>query len=72
MSPAVKRQIWQTLLVVKEICKVMGQPPKRVFIEMAREKGESKRTESRKSKLLGLYKAYLIGKREIAPLSPQP
>ncbi|MBQ2777648.1 MAG: type II CRISPR RNA-guided endonuclease Cas9, partial [Peptococcaceae bacterium] len=57
VSPAVKRQIWQTLLVVKEICKVMGQPPKRVFIEMAREKGESKRTESRKSKLLGLYKA---------------
>lgn len=38
VSPAVKRQIWQSLLIVKEICKVMGNPPKRVFIEMAREK----------------------------------
>lgn len=56
VSPAVKRQIWQTLLVVKELCDVMGNPPKRVFIEMAREKAESRRTESRKKKLLDLYK----------------
>lgn len=56
VSPAVKRQIWQTLLVVKELCKVMGKPPKRVFVEMAREKVESKRTESRKKKLMDLYK----------------
>ncbi len=57
VSPAVKRQIWQTLLVVKEIKKVMGHAPKRVFLEVAREKQESKRTESRKKKLLDLYKA---------------
>ena len=38
VSPAVKRQIWQTLKVVKELQKVMGQAPKRVFVEMAREK----------------------------------
>lgn len=56
VSPAVRRQIWQTLQVVKEICKVMGEPPKRVFVEMAREKGESKRTDSRKKKLIELYK----------------
>lgn len=56
VSPAVKRQIWQTLQVVKEICKVMGNPPERVFVEMAREKGENKRTESRKKKLMDLYK----------------
>lgn len=31
VSPAVKRQIWQSLLIVKEICKVMGNPPKRVL-----------------------------------------
>ena len=41
VSPAVKRQIWQSLLIVKEICKVMGKPTKRVFIEMAREKNRS-------------------------------
>lgn len=56
VSPSVQRQIWQTLQIVKELCKVMGQPPKRLFVEMAREKAESKRTESRKKKLLELYK----------------
>ena len=57
VSPAVKRQIWQTLKVIKELHKVMGGAPKRVFVEMAREKQESKRTESRKSQLIDLYKA---------------
>lgn len=57
VSPAVKRQIWQTIQVVKELKKVMGHSPKRVFIEMAREKQDSKRTESRKKNLLDLYKS---------------
>lgn len=57
VSPAVKRQIWQTLKVVNEIQKVMGCEPKRVFVEMAREKQENKRTESRKSRLIDLYKS---------------
>ncbi len=57
VSPAVKRQIWQTMQIVKELCDVLKQPPKRVFVEVAREKGESKRTESRKKKLQDLYKA---------------
>lgn len=56
LSPAVKRQIWQTLLIVRELCKVMESPPKRIFVEMAREKTESKRTESRKRRLIDLYK----------------
>lgn len=56
VSPAVKRQIWQTLKVVKEIRKCMGTDPKRIFVEMAREKQESKRTESRKKQLLDLYR----------------
>ena len=56
VSPAVKRQIWQTLLIVKEICHIMGNPPERVFVEMAREKTENKRTDSRKKKLIELYK----------------
>lgn len=65
VSPAVKRQVWQTLQVIREICKVMGQPPKRIFVEMAREKRESKRTESRKKKLLDLYKQCKEEEREI-------
>ena len=43
-------------LVVKEIEKIMGKAPKRIFIEMAREKRESKRTDSRKKTLIELYK----------------
>ena len=57
VSPAVKREVWQTLKILKEIQKVMGGEPKRVFIEMAREHQESKRTDSRKSWLMDLYKA---------------
>lgn len=56
LSPAVKRQVWQTIQIVKELCDVMGNPPKRIFVEMAREKQESKRTESRKKQLIDLYK----------------
>lgn len=56
VSPAVRRQIWQMLLVLKELCKVQGAPPKRIFIEMAREKADSGRTRSRKKMLIDLYK----------------
>ncbi len=55
VSPPVKRQIWQTLLVVHELKKVMGNAPKRVFVEMAREEREKKRTTSRKESLRKLY-----------------
>lgn len=64
VSPAVKRQIWQSLLIVKEICKVMGNPPKRVFIEMAREKNDQGRTSSRKKKLLELYKKCKVEEKD--------
>ena len=56
VSPAVRRQIWQTLLIVKELCKVLGGPPKRIFVEMAREKTNDGRKESRKKRLIELYK----------------
>ena len=65
VSPAVKRQIWQTLSVVKEIQKVMGGPPERIFVEVAREKQESKRTVSRKSALQELYKKCKVEEREL-------
>lgn len=56
VSPAVKRQIWQTLLVIKDIKQVMKHDPERIFIEMAREKQESKKTKSRKQVLSEVYK----------------
>jgi CRISPR-associated protein Cas9/Csn1, subtype II/NMEMI len=55
VSPSVKRQIWQTFKVVKEVEHVMGNPPRKVFMEFAREEGEKKRTVSRKNKLIELY-----------------
>ena len=56
VSPSVKRSIWQTLTILEEIKKIMGHEPKRIFIEMARSKEESKRTDSRLKKLQDLYK----------------
>ncbi|MBQ8062851.1 MAG: type II CRISPR RNA-guided endonuclease Cas9 [Clostridia bacterium] len=59
-SAPVKRMIWQTLLIIKELEKVLGAPPKRVFIEMTRsegEKGDRGRTVSRKKQFEDLYKS---------------
>lgn len=58
-SPAVKRSVWQALLIVEEIRKIMGHAPKRIFVETTREndaKKKGKRTTSRKEQLLLLYK----------------
>ena len=59
-SVPVKRMIWQTLLVVREIEQVMGYAPKRIFVEMTRteeEKGDKGRKDSRGNQLLELYKS---------------
>ena len=57
ISAPVRRMVWQTIKIVKEIHAVMGYGPKRIFIEMAREaNAPKKRTESRKKKFLELYK----------------
>ena len=56
VSPNIKRGIWQTLAIIKEIEKITGHPAKKIFIETARGGGEKKRTVSRKNQLLELYK----------------
>lgn len=59
-SPSVKRAIWRTVVLVKEIVKICKGVPKKIFVETAREvkdgskKGE--RTTSRKQQLLALFK----------------
>lgn len=59
-SAPVKRMIWQTILVIKEIEKIMGNPPTRIFIEMTRDdeevKGDKGRKDSRGKQLVNLYK----------------
>ena len=55
-SPAIKRSIHQVLGIAAEISGIMKAPPKRIFIEMAREDGEKgRRTVSRKAELEALY-----------------
>jgi CRISPR-associated endonuclease Csn1 len=52
----VKRAIWQTMLIVKEIVKIKGYEPKKIFVEMTRNPdSEKKRTVSRKNRLKELY-----------------
>ena len=55
VPPYVRRTVWQTLKIVKEICKIMGGEPAKIFVEMARKPEESKRTVSRKQQLLKCY-----------------
>lgn len=56
-SPAIKRSIHQVIGIVGEIAGIMKCPPKRIFLEMAREEGEKgRRTTPRKVELLELYK----------------
>lgn len=57
ISPPVKRMIWQTLLVYRDIEKIMGGPPRKIFVEVARGGDETnkERTKSRKIQLIELY-----------------
>lgn len=56
-SAPVKRMVWQTILLTKELEQIMGGLPERIFIEMTRKPDDKKeRTISRKQKFLELYK----------------
>ena len=57
ISAPVRRMVWQTIKVVQEIEKIMKEEPEHIFIEMTRSKAKDpKRTVSRKTALLNLYK----------------
>ena len=55
-SPGIRRAIHQSIAIIGEIEKLMGEPPKRVFVEVTRGEGTKERTQSRKSRLEALYK----------------
>lgn len=60
IAPAVRRSIRQALRIVDEIVDIKKAAPAKIFIEMARgsrEDMKNKRTESRKDKLIELYRA---------------
>lgn len=59
ISNAVKRPIFRTLDIVRDVEKAMGGPPSRIFVEMARggkQEEKGKRTQSRREQLLALYR----------------
>ncbi len=59
LSGAVRRPIYRALDILKDIVKVQGTAPARIFVEMARggtEDQRGKRTESRLEQLRELYK----------------
>ncbi len=65
LSAPVRRMVWQTILIWKELCQVMGEAPARLFVEMPRGEGEKgKRTVSRKKKLEELYKTCKTDSRD--------
>lgn len=56
ISPAVKRSVWQTLKILREIIQIKNGVPKKVFVEVARtNKAPKKETSSRKNALLTAY-----------------
>ncbi len=55
-SPAIKKSIRQTFLIIDEIVHFMGHNPTNVFIEFAREEKTKKRTLSRTIQLEQIYK----------------
>ena len=61
-SPALKRGIWQSIMVTRDIVKYMRHEPDNIFIEFAREESDKNRTESRKSRLKSVYKKIVDGK----------
>lgn len=54
-SPALKKGIYQAVKQIEEVIKLTGEYPKSIFVEVAREDQESKRTLTRNKKLLDIY-----------------
>lgn len=72
LSPSVKRMVWQTVKILREIEEVRGYAPSKIFVEMARDdaqtkaKNKGKRTKSRKDFLLECYKDEKEWKKNVA------
>lgn len=59
VSPAVRRGIWQALLMCDEYVSAVGRAPDKIFVEVTRDRDKEKqgqRTESRKTQLVKIYK----------------
>lgn len=58
LSAPVKRMVWQTMKMLREVCDLTGKEPDKIFVEMPREHEKyATRKDSRKKKLIELYTA---------------
>ncbi len=72
LSPANKKRVWRVMTVVKEIVKVLGYEPEKIFIEMAKGPEEKKEIkQSRKKQLTDLYKSLKNEKELLAALGAE-
>lgn len=69
VSPAVKRSIWRSLLICKELVKILGHEPEKIFIEMARGSDGStpkgKKISSRKERLKELFEKNKVEENQL-------
>ena len=63
-APAIKKSIWQTVRVMKELTKSMGYAPKKIFIALNGNNNLPKKYVSRKGKLLMAYKGIKDANRD--------
>lgn len=70
ISPKAKRGVYQAIRVVDDVTKAFGNPPQRIFIEMADEVQESRRTQSRKSRLDSIFASSAL-KKEFKNIAEQ-
>lgn len=69
LSAPVKRMVWQTIKMLREVCELTGKEPDKIFVEMPREHEKNAiRKDSRKKKLLELYTALKSEKKSWAEL----
>src|SRR5699024_817476 len=55
-SPAIKKGIWQAILIIEDLVELFGEP-EHIMIEFAREEGTKKRTDNRKKQINTVQKA---------------
>lgn len=63
-SPALKKAIWQAVLIVEELVDLFGEP-ENIMIEFAREEGQKARVESRKQQINKIKKQISKEEKEL-------
>ena len=68
-SPANKKAIWQTILMIQEIEKIMGCKPANIFVEFSRSDEEKKRTKLRYNDISDKYAKAVLENPELKEIA---